>query len=64
MSMNAHDLCAIQESLVSYRKLLEWIPALSEVEVEMRSDRIDTINYLLGLCGNELLKLSEEYRNE
>ena len=64
MAMNAQDLCAIQESLVAYKKLLDWLPALSELEVEMKADRIDVINYLVKLCGTELNKISEEYRNE
>lgn len=64
MAMNAQDLCAIQECLVAYKKLLDWLPALNELEVEMKADRIDTINYLIKLCGSELNILSEEYRKE
>lgn len=64
MSMNAQDLCAIQESLIAYKKLLDWLPALNELEVEMKADRIDVINYLVKLCGTELNKISEEYRKE
>ena len=64
MAMNAQDLCAIQESLVAYKKLLDWLPALNELEVEMKANRIDTINYLIKLCGSELNILSDEYRKE
>ena len=64
MAMNAQDLCAIQECLVSYRKLLDWLPTLNELEVEMKADRIDIINHLLKICGGELNKISEEYRKE
>ena len=64
MSMNAQDLCAIQECMIGYRKLIEWLPVQSEVEVDLKADRINTINHIVKLCGNELIRLSEEYRNE
>lgn len=64
MSMNAQDLCAIQECLVAYKKLLDWLPTLNELEVEMKADRIDIINHLVKICGGELNKISEEYRKE
>ena len=64
MSMNAQDLCAIQECMIGYRKLIEWLPVQSEVEVDLKAERIDTINHIVKLCGNELTRLSEEYRNE
>jgi hypothetical protein len=64
MAINAQDLCAIQECLVAYKKLLDWLPALNELEVEMKADRIDVINHLVKLCGTELNKISEEYRKE
>lgn len=64
MAMNAQDLCAMQECLVAYKKLLDWLPTLNELEVEMKADRIDIINHLLKSCGNELNKISEEYRKE
>lgn len=64
MSMNAQDLCTIQECMVGYRKLVEWLPATNEIEVGMKADRIDTINYVIRACGTELTRLSEEYRNE
>lgn len=64
MAMNAQDLCAMQECLVAYKKLLDWLPTLNELEVEMKADRIETINHLVKLCGNELNRISEEYRKE
>lgn len=64
MSMNAMDLCAIQECMMGYRKLIEWLPVQNEMEVELKAERIDTINHIVKLCGSELTKLSEEYRNE
>lgn len=64
MAMNAQDLCAIQECMVGYRKLIEWLPVQSEMEVDLKSQRIDVINHIMNLCGKELTRLSEEYRNE
>jgi hypothetical protein len=64
MAMNAQDLCAIQECLIAYKKLLDWLPTLDELEVEMKADRIDIINHLVKVCGGELNKISEEYRKE
>lgn len=64
MSMNAQDLCAIQECMVGYRKLIEWLPVQNEMEVDLKSQRIDVINHIMNLCGKELTRLSEEYRNE
>lgn len=64
MAMNAQDLCAIQECLIAYKKLLDWLPTLNELEVEMKADRIDIINHLVKVCGVELNKISEEYHKE
>ena len=64
MAMNAMDLCAIQECMVGYRKLIEWLPVQSEDEVDLKQERINTINHIVKLCGTELSRLSEEYRNE
>ena len=64
MSMNATDLCIIQECMISYRKLLEWLPVTCKEENDLKAFRIDTINHIMNICGNELTRLSEEYRNE
>lgn len=64
MGLNAMDLCAIQECMVAYKKMIEWLPTVDEVEQEMKRDRIDVINHIVKICGNELNILSEVYRNE
>lgn len=64
MSMNTQDLCAIQESLVAYKKLLDFIPTIDEMDLELKMNRIDIIHHLMNVCSTELNKLSEEYRNE
>lgn len=64
MSMNAQDLCNIQECLISYRKLIEWLPATCKEELDLKTYRIDIINYLMNRCGSELNKISETYRSE
>ena len=64
MSMNTVDLCSIQECLIGYRRYIEWVPATSVMENDLKSERIDTINHLMTVCSNELRKLSETYRDE
>jgi len=64
MSMNTQDLFAIQECMIGYRKLVEWLPVQSEEEVEMKNNRLNVISHISALCDKELTRLSEEYRNE
>ena len=65
MSMNTQDLCNIQECLMGYKRLIEWLPTPpSDIEQELRANRVDVINHLMLVCGKELTRLSEEYRNE
>ena len=64
MSMNAQDLLAIQECMRGYKKLVEWMPAQSYDEQELKDNRINVINHISALCDKELTRLSEEYRNE
>ena len=64
MSMNAQDLCTIQECMIGYRKLIEWLPVIDEAEVDLKAQRIDIINHIMNLCGKELTRLSEAYRDE
>lgn len=65
MCLNTQDLCAIQECLVGYKRLIDWFPVPpTEAEQELRVSRVDIINHLMLVCGKELTKLSEAYRNE
>lgn len=64
MSLNAMDLCAIQECLTAYKKLIEWLPVCDDVEAEMKTERMDVIRHLVQVCGRELELLSKEYRDE
>jgi hypothetical protein len=50
--------------MIGYRKLIEWLPVIDEAEVDLKAQRIDIINHIMNLCGKELIRLSEEYRNE
>jgi hypothetical protein len=49
--------------MVGYRKLIEWLPVLNEMEVDLKAECINIINHIIKLCGNELTRLSEEYQN-
>lgn len=64
MSLSTMDLCAMQECLIAYNKLIKWLPACGEVENEMKEERLNVIRHLVDVCGRELEKLSKEYRNE
>lgn len=64
MGLSTMDLCAIQECLIAYKKLIEWMPALDEIEMEMKTERMNVIRHLVQVCGKELEVLSEVYRNE
>lgn len=64
MAMNMQDLCAIQECMIGYKKLVEWLPVQSEEESEMKDNRINVITHISALCDRELTRLSEEYRKE
>ena len=54
MSLSANDLYAIQECLLSYKVLLNWIPAINREETDLKYVRIQTINHLCDVCDNEL----------
>lgn len=54
MSLSANDLYAIQECLLSYKVLLNWIPAINREETDLKYVRLQTINHLCDVCDNEL----------
>lgn len=54
MSLSANDLYAIQECLLSYKVLLNWIPAINKEETDLKYVRLQTINHLCDVCDNEL----------
>ena len=64
MSMNAMDLYAIQECLIGYRKLIEWLPVTNEFEGDMKDERIRTINHIIDITDNELERISKVFRDE
>ena len=64
MSMNMMDLYAIQECMLGYKQVVQWLPVLNEMDVDLKQERINTINHVIDLCDKEMAKLSEAYRNE
>ena len=56
---NVMDLWSIQDCLNSYRVLLEWLPATSEEEEDLRDDRLKTIEHLMIKC-EDILDEDEE----
>ena len=52
VKLNVIDLASIQDCLSAYKKLIDWIPPVGEVEVEMKEERIKIINHLLTHMKN------------
>ena len=62
VKLNVIDLASMQDCLSAYKKLIEWIPPVGEVEVEMKEERIKIINYLLR--KTEAIIREEAAKNE
>lgn len=60
--LNVVDLASMQDCLSAYKKLIDWIPPVSEVEVEMKEERLKIINYLLR--KTEAIIREEAVKNE
>lgn len=58
--INANDILNVQECLTSYKILLDWIPAITKEDRDLKYIRIQTINHLIGKCDDVL----EELKNE
>lgn len=58
--LNALDLCAIQECMDGYRKLVEWIPPIDTIDEEMKNDRLRVISYITDKCEKALVGLRDE----
>lgn len=62
--MGMMDIVSLQEMLVSYRKLLEWLPATNEVEEAMRDERFHLLDYLVDKLEMDLEVLKDGGINE
>ena len=60
--LNVIDLASIQDCLSAYEKLIDWIPPVGEIGVEMKEERIKIINHLLR--KTEAIIREEADRNE
>ena len=60
--LNVIDLASIQDCLSAYKKLIDWIPPIGEIEVEMKEERMKIINHLLR--KTEAIISEEAARNE
>ena len=58
--MGIMDIVATQECLVSYRKLLEWIPAINSDEEAMRDERFHLLDYLIDKLETDLEALKDD----
>ena len=59
MSLSANDLYEMQECLLSYKVLLNWLPAINKEESDLKYIRLQTINHLCDVCDDML----EEIKN-
>lgn len=62
VKLNVIDLASMQDCLSAYKKLIDWIPPVGEVEVEMKEERINIINHLLR--KTEAIIREEATKNE
>lgn len=60
--LNVVDLASVQDCLSAYKKLIDWIPPVGEIEVEMKEERLKIINYLLR--KTEAIIREEAVKNE
>lgn len=44
------DVLAIQECMEGYRKLIEWLPTMDEVEDELKEQRLKVIDRIDRIC--------------
>lgn len=47
---NVVDVLAIQECMDGYRKLIEWLPAMDDVEDELKEQRLKVIDRINRIC--------------
>ena len=62
VKLNIVDLASIQDCLSAYKKLIDWIPPVGEIEEEMKEEKIKIINHLL--IKTEAIIREEANRNE
>ena len=57
---NIVDIHSIQECLVAYKRLLEWIPVTCVEDMDLKDERLRVVDYLSDKCDMVLGRLSEE----
>lgn len=48
--LNVLDLASIQECLIAYKRIIDWLPCGCTNEEEMKNNRLDLINHLMTKC--------------
>lgn len=54
MKLSANDIYSIQECLCSYKILLNWVPAITEEDRDLKYIKLQTINHLCNICDDLL----------
>jgi hypothetical protein len=57
---NIVDIHSLQECLVAYKSLLQWIPVTCVEEMDLKDERLRIVDYLSDKCDRVLERLSEE----
>ena len=57
---NIVDIHSIQECLVAYKRLLQWVPVTCVEEMDLKDERLRIIDYLSAKCDMVLGRLSDE----
>lgn len=58
------DIHAIQECLVAYKSLIDWMPVTCLEEMDLKDERLKVIEYLSDKCDEALGMAEEEGRYE
>ena len=59
---NVVDVLAIQECMDGYKRLIEWLPTMDEVEDELKEQRLKVIDRINKIC-EEAIELEKVRQN-
>lgn len=49
-NLNVLDILAIQECMVGYKRLIEFLPPVDDVEEELKEQRLKLIDRITNVC--------------
>lgn len=57
--LNVLDLASIQECLMAYKRIIDWLPCASTNEEDMKQERLGLIKHLMTKCEVMIREASE-----